>query len=47
MKSPTQTIHGPEAASAAFGEAPAIILPHGGFRKLLPFRKSDVIYQGM
>ena len=46
MKSPTQTIHGPEAASAAFGEAPAIILPHGGFRKLIAFRKSDVIYQG-
>ena len=31
---------------ASLGEAPAIILPHGGFRKLIVFRKSDVIYQG-
>ena len=46
MNNQTQTIRGPEAASASFGEAPAIILPHGGFRKLIAFRKSDVIYQG-
>ena len=25
---------------------PAIILPHGGYRKLIAFQKSDVIYQG-
>ena len=46
MKSQNQTIQGPEGASAAIGEAPAIILPHGGFRKLIAFRKSDAIYQG-
>ena len=46
MKSTNQLIRGPEGASASFGEAPAIILPHGGYRHLIVFRKSDVIYQG-
>ena len=27
-------------------EIPKIILPHGGYRKLIVYRKSDVIYQG-
>ena len=26
--------------------APAIILPHGGYRNLLTYQKSDIIYQG-
>ena len=26
--------------------APAIILPHGGYHKLLTYQKSDIIYQG-
>ena len=26
--------------------APKIVLPHGGYRKLIVYRKSDVIYQG-
>ena len=46
MKSTNQTIEVPEGRSASFGEAPAIILPHGGYRHLIAFRKSDVIYQG-
>ena len=33
---------GPHTSS----QAPAIILPHGGYHKLLTYRKSDVIYQG-
>ena len=27
-------------------EIPKIVLPHGGYRKLIIYRKSDVIYQG-
>ena len=27
-------------------DIPAIVLPHGGYRKLIVYRKSDVIYQG-
>ena len=27
-------------------EAPKIVLPHGGYKKLIVYRKSDVIYQG-
>ena len=27
-------------------EIPKIVLPHGGYRKLIVYRKSDVIYQG-
>ena len=46
MKSTNQTIEVPEGRSASFGEASAIILPHGGYRHLIAFRKSDVIYQG-
>ena len=46
MKHTSQPIQRPEGASVPFGEAPAIILPHGGYRKLIAFRKSDVIYQG-
>ena len=46
MKNQNQTIEVPEGRSASFGEAPAIILPHGGYRHLIAFRKSDVIYQG-
>ena len=46
MNSTSQSIEGSVGRSASFGEAPAIILPHGGYRHLLAFRKSDVIYQG-
>ena len=28
------------------GEVPKIVLPHGGYRKLVVFRKSDVVYEG-
>ena len=28
------------------GAVPQIVLPHGGYRKLVVYRKSDVIYQG-
>lgn len=28
------------------GEIPEIVLPHGGYKKLIVYRKSDVIYQG-
>lgn len=37
------------AASSAAAVAPAplpIVLPHGGYRKLIVYRKSDVIYEG-
>ena len=27
-------------------EVPKIVLPHGGYKKLLVYRKSDIIYQG-
>lgn len=27
-------------------DKPPIVLPHGGYRKLIPYQKSDVIYQG-
>ena len=27
-------------------EIPKIVLPHGGYKKLIVYRKSDVIYQG-
>ena len=27
-------------------DIPAIVLPHGGYKKLIVYRKSDVIYQG-
>ena len=27
-------------------EIPQIVLPHGGYRNLIVYRKSDVIYQG-
>ena len=27
-------------------EIPKIVLPHGGYRNLIVYRKSDVIYQG-
>ena len=27
-------------------DIPKIVLPHGGYRKLIVYRKSDVIYQG-
>ncbi len=27
-------------------EVPKIVLPHGGYRNLIVYRKSDVIYQG-
>ena len=46
MKTTSQPIIRPAGASAPFGEAPAIILPNGGYRNLIVFRKSDVIYQG-
>lgn len=46
MKTASQPIKEPEGASPSFGEAPAVILPHGGYRHLIAFRKSDVIYQG-
>ena len=26
--------------------SPKIVLPHGGYKKLIVYRKSDVIYQG-
>lgn len=28
------------------GEIPAIVLPHGGYKRLIVYRKSDIIYQG-
>ena len=28
------------------GQVPKIVLPHGGYKKLIVYRKSDVIYQG-
>ena len=46
MKSTNQPIDGPEVASASFGEAPAIILPHGGYRSLTVYQKGNVVYQG-
>ena len=27
-------------------EIPKIVLPHGGYRKLIVYRKSDVVYEG-
>ena len=27
-------------------DIPKIVLPHGGYRKLIVYRKSDVVYQG-
>ena len=42
MTTASQPIERPTGSSAA----PAIILPHGGYRNLIVFRKSDVIYQG-
>ena len=27
-------------------EIPKIVLPHGGYRNLIVYKKSDVIYQG-
>lgn len=39
--SPTRPLSAPPPASPS-----PIILPHGGYRKLLVFRKSDVVYQG-
>ena len=27
-------------------DIPKIVLPHGGYKKLIVYRKSDVIYQG-
>ena len=27
-------------------EAPKIVLPHGGYKRLIVYSKSDVIYQG-
>ena len=27
-------------------EIPKIVLPHGGYKKLIVYRKSDVIYEG-
>ena len=35
----------PERSSRAV-EVPQIVLPHGGYKKLLVYRKSDIIYQG-
>ena len=35
----------PSARSAAKGDLP-IVLPHGGYKKLVAYRKSDTIYQG-
>ena len=46
MNNQNQPIREPKGASASFGEKPAIILPHGGYRNLIAFRKSDVVYQG-
>ena len=34
------------ATTARPGAVPQIVLPHGGYRKLVVYRKSDVIYQG-
>ena len=31
---------------ATMADAPQIVLPHGGYRKLIVYRKSDAIYQG-
>lgn len=28
------------------GEIPKIVLPHGGYKKLIVFRKSEIVYQG-
>lgn len=37
----------PAAPAAAVAAAPLpIVLPHGGYRKLIVYRKSDVIYEG-
>ena len=46
MKNQNQTIEVPEGRSASFGEASAIIPPHGGYGNLIAFRKCDVVYQG-
>ena len=46
MKSTNQTIEAQEGRSASFGEAAAIIPPHGGYGNLIAFRKCDVVYQG-
>ena len=27
-------------------EIPKIVLPHGGYKKLIVYRKSDVVYEG-
>ncbi len=34
------------APPARSGAVPQIVLPHGGYKKLIVYRKSDVIYQG-
>ena len=36
----------PPAPPARPGAVPQIVLPHGGYKKLIVYRKSDVIYQG-
>ena len=46
MKSTSQTIEMPEGQSASFGQSPAIILPHGGYRSLTAYQKGNVVYQG-
>ena len=40
-----QGLHGPRSPQSP-RPSPAIILPHGGYHKLLTYQKSDIIYQG-
>ena len=37
---------GNRAESLGSSASPKIVLPHGGYKKLIVYRKSDVIYQG-
>ncbi len=36
----------PRSPTSPTPTAPKILLPHGGYRKLLTYRKSDLIYRG-
>ena len=37
---------GQSGRTGQLGQVPKIVLPHGGYKKLIVYRKSDVIYQG-
>ncbi len=43
---PTSPGHPSPAPSQSTSAPPRIVLPHGGYKTLLAFRKSEVVYQG-